>query len=779
MGVSAASLVFEAWGWLFREQPIEDYGIDAHVEPLDGPERPSRQLLALQIKTGASFFREETPDGWWFRDTRRHWHYWLGHVLPVVIVLYDPQARVLYWQHVEAGLVRLAGGEGKLLIPGSQVLDSAGAGRDRLRQIVRDFRRADPLADSLPLLPPSAAGVLRATTARAENTTMLAFQLASGRHQPELTAASLLAGQPSWLSDGGGQFEAAIGAYANDHGHRDVARRAFELAAAYDRPDRGRLLSIAALLAVAGGDLEEAEADLAQVPDPDPDSLFPRLGRAAIADHARPVGAAGGGEMNQLLREADPADLAGEPTLLSVLAGLAVRGGDLEEAIRLFELTAAADPPYPAGRLQLARALLARAVAGTSVLAHLDLGRARQLALESLEDMRRWSGLSEDAVAILQTIATAQGAFAEALRLGSLPGAGGTALEREAADGRVAVLAAEAAAATGDLERAARFAAQTTDPAAAVYIQALAVDPSRGPAALAAAWRRALAAAFTPEQVRGALYQLAAVGQLADTDIAVAERCEAVSPEAVTVLTARNDAAGGQTDAAVGVLRAHRDTYPPAADLLIEILELAGRLDEAVEESGRAVAAFGDGTFAHKRLNLLVRAGRREEADAYATSLLASASALVPEQRLRLRQVLIQNRFIDGDFAAAEHLSRDALAEYPGDGDFAWALITAQANRGDMDRAAASCRQLRPALVHPGHVPLWLDLLSRRPVTDADVEAALNAAGQWPGTEQARRLIEGTVALIATVPTSGGQLQTGISAQNLQRLAAWMGPDVG
>ena len=32
MGVSAASLVFEGWGWLFREQPIEDYGIDAHVE---------------------------------------------------------------------------------------------------------------------------------------------------------------------------------------------------------------------------------------------------------------------------------------------------------------------------------------------------------------------------------------------------------------------------------------------------------------------------------------------------------------------------------------------------------------------------------------------------------------------------------------------------------------------------------------------------------------------------------------------------------------------------
>jgi hypothetical protein len=180
MGVSAASLLFEGWGWLFREQPIEDYGIDAHVEPVDGPERPSRQLLALQIKSGLSFFAEETPDGWWFRDSRRHWHYWLGHVLPVVIILYNPQTGELFWEQARAELVQLTGEEGKLLIPRSNVLDSSGAGRDKLRQIVREFQRADPLADSLPLLPPNVAGILRDTTARPENTLMLAWQLANG-----------------------------------------------------------------------------------------------------------------------------------------------------------------------------------------------------------------------------------------------------------------------------------------------------------------------------------------------------------------------------------------------------------------------------------------------------------------------------------------------------------------------------------------------------------------------------------------------------------------------
>jgi hypothetical protein len=243
---------------------------------------------------------------------------------------------------------------------------------------------------------------------------------------------------------------------------------------------------------------------------------------------------------------------------------------------------------------------------------------------------------------------------------------------------------------------------------------------------------------------------------------------------ATAVLTARNDAANGRVDPAVTVLREHRDAYPPAAELLIEVLEGAGRTEEALKESDLAIAKFGDSTFAHNKLNILARAGRQEEAEAYATTLLASPSALAPEQRIRLRQVLIQNRFNARDFAAAEHLSLDALTENPGDADFAWALITAQANQDHMDQAAASYQHLRPALSGPELVPLWLDLLRRRNVTDADVEAALDAAEQWPDSLAARHLIEGTVAMIAALSPSGGQLHpaAGISAQTLARLSA-------
>jgi hypothetical protein len=101
----------------------------------------------------------------------------------------------------------------------------------------------------------------------------------------------------------------------------------------------------------------------------------------------------------------------------------------------------------------------------------------------------------------------------------------------------------------------------------------------------------------------------------------------------------------GRIDPAVNVLREHRDAYPSAAELLIEVLECAGRTDEALEECDLAVTRFGGGTLAHYKLNILARADRQQEADAYTTSLLASASALVPEQRIPIRQTLIQNLF--------------------------------------------------------------------------------------------------------------------------------------
>ena len=67
IGVYHCGKIAEQNGWMFREQPIDDVGIDAHME-LTEPTGESKQLLALQIKSGASWFKEEKGESFIFRD---------------------------------------------------------------------------------------------------------------------------------------------------------------------------------------------------------------------------------------------------------------------------------------------------------------------------------------------------------------------------------------------------------------------------------------------------------------------------------------------------------------------------------------------------------------------------------------------------------------------------------------------------------------------------------------------------------------------------------------
>ena len=53
IGTSSVQKLFEEIKYIFREQPISDYGIDAHIEIVQN-EIVTGQLIAAQIKSGAS-----------------------------------------------------------------------------------------------------------------------------------------------------------------------------------------------------------------------------------------------------------------------------------------------------------------------------------------------------------------------------------------------------------------------------------------------------------------------------------------------------------------------------------------------------------------------------------------------------------------------------------------------------------------------------------------------------------------------------------------------------
>lgn len=117
-GVLHASTVFNGYGWLFREQFVHDYGIDAHVE-LVRPEEgyPSGSILALQIKSGESFFSEATPQGIVFRPEEKHVKYWLRHCMPVVLLLYSPENERMFWQLASEDTLVSTGKGWKMIIP--------------------------------------------------------------------------------------------------------------------------------------------------------------------------------------------------------------------------------------------------------------------------------------------------------------------------------------------------------------------------------------------------------------------------------------------------------------------------------------------------------------------------------------------------------------------------------------------------------------------------------------------------------------------------------------
>lgn len=100
--------------WMFREQPIDDIGIDAHIEFVDSSGKP-KQLLALQIKSGASWFNEKKDNYVVFRDiNERQYNYWTMNSLPCIIVLYNPEDNMCIWQELtDKTIERTKEGTGK------------------------------------------------------------------------------------------------------------------------------------------------------------------------------------------------------------------------------------------------------------------------------------------------------------------------------------------------------------------------------------------------------------------------------------------------------------------------------------------------------------------------------------------------------------------------------------------------------------------------------------------------------------------------------------------
>lgn len=134
LGVNAVESIFlETFDWIFREQPILDMGIDAHVEYVNDS-GPSGKLIGVQIKTGASHFHE-TDNSYTFYLDETHYQYWINHSLPVLLVGHIPETKTTIWQYIEKSTVEKTKKGWKVDIPKENDL-SESSSKYRIEEII-------------------------------------------------------------------------------------------------------------------------------------------------------------------------------------------------------------------------------------------------------------------------------------------------------------------------------------------------------------------------------------------------------------------------------------------------------------------------------------------------------------------------------------------------------------------------------------------------------------------------------------------------------------------
>lgn len=135
---------FKRIGWGGVRNDRDELGTDLLLLPRDDRGYDRGGLLGVQVKAGKSWFegreakdwfdgnQERMADGvtrgWWYYESpSRHFSYWIDHHIPHIVVLYDLDQAVAYWEFVDAERVVSLPRGAKILVPTSQTVDEAHA----------------------------------------------------------------------------------------------------------------------------------------------------------------------------------------------------------------------------------------------------------------------------------------------------------------------------------------------------------------------------------------------------------------------------------------------------------------------------------------------------------------------------------------------------------------------------------------------------------------------------------------------------------------------------
>jgi hypothetical protein len=120
---------FQRIGWGPVQNTVHDLGTDLFVQARDARSFDRGLIVGAQVKSGPSYFREPSVvdgvvEGWWYYEPGvEHFHDWVMHGLPHLLVLHDLDIRVSYWVHITAEAVESTGRGAKIFVPAHQTID--------------------------------------------------------------------------------------------------------------------------------------------------------------------------------------------------------------------------------------------------------------------------------------------------------------------------------------------------------------------------------------------------------------------------------------------------------------------------------------------------------------------------------------------------------------------------------------------------------------------------------------------------------------------------------
>lgn len=118
IGVHHVASILAEMGLIFRETSNSDTGIDGYIEEVNENQEATGRLLAIQIKSGATYLHDQGDNYVYYAD-ESHIHYWKLYPIPVILCAYNPDDGNTYFQTIKSYVVELST---KIIIPKTQIL---------------------------------------------------------------------------------------------------------------------------------------------------------------------------------------------------------------------------------------------------------------------------------------------------------------------------------------------------------------------------------------------------------------------------------------------------------------------------------------------------------------------------------------------------------------------------------------------------------------------------------------------------------------------------------